>query len=97
MTIHIRMHTYVVVFVTLLGLTGVTLIAAFVHMGIWNDVVALSIAVTKALLVMLYFMHLRHSPALTRICVAAGVIWLVTLITLTMSDVISRGWLTAGG
>ena len=93
MTVHIGMRTYVLVFALLLILTGVTVTAAFIHLGAFNDVVALSIAVTKALLVMLYFMHLRYSSALTRLSVVAGVVWLMTLITLTMSDVVSRGWL----
>jgi cytochrome c oxidase subunit 4 len=87
------MRTYVIVFVTLLFMTALTVFISFVHLGRWNDVVALTIAVTKALLVLIYFMHLRHSPVLTRLSVAAGVFWLVTLITLTMSDVLTRGWL----
>jgi cytochrome c oxidase subunit IV len=94
---HTRMRTYALVFATLLFLTLTTVMAAFVHMGRLNDVIALTIAVTKALLVLLYFMHLRHSPALTCMTVAAGVFWLVTLIVLSMSDVLTRGWLATPG
>jgi len=93
MSVHIGMRTYVTVFLLLLVLTGVTVMAAFVHMGRMNDVVALTIAVTKATLVLLYFMHLRHSTALARLTVIAGVAWLMILLVLTMSDVTTRGWI----
>ena len=93
MSVHVGMRTYLIVFGTLLFLTALTVFIAFVHLGRANDVVALAIAVTKAVLVLLYFMHLRHSPVLTRIAVAAGVLWLFTLIALTMSDLLTRGWL----
>ena len=94
MTVHIGMRTYLTVFVLLLVLTGVTVMAAFVHMGRLNDIVALTIAVTKATLVLLYFMHLRHSSVLSRLTVIAGVAWLLILIVLTMSDVLTRDWIT---
>ena len=94
MTVHIGLRTYVTVFVLLLVLTGVTVMAAFVHMGRLNDVVALTIAVTKATLVLLYFMHLRHSSVLSRLTVLAGVAWLLILMVLTMSDVLTRDWIT---
>jgi cytochrome c oxidase subunit 4 len=94
-TAHIGMRTYVAVFLALLVLTGVTVAAAFIHMGVLNNIVALGIACTKATLVLLYFMHLRHSPALTRLCVVAAILFFLTLVSLTMSDVISRGWLAA--
>jgi cytochrome c oxidase subunit 4 len=93
MTAHISMRTYVLVFAALLFLTAVTVMVAFVHLGTANDVVALTIAVTKALLVLIFFMHLRDSPVLSRLVVCAGVFWLVTMIVLTMSDVLSRDWL----
>jgi cytochrome c oxidase subunit IV len=92
-TAHIGMRTYVSVFLALLVLTGVTVAAAYVHMGIFNNVVALGIACTKATLVLVYFMHLRHSTALTRLSVVAAILFFLTLVSMTMSDVISRGWL----
>jgi cytochrome c oxidase subunit 4 len=91
------MRTYATVFAALLFLTVVTVMAAFVHLGALNDVVALGIAVTKALLVLIFFMHLRHSPALMRLSMAAAVFWLVTMIVLSMTDVLSRGWLPVIG
>jgi len=91
------MRAYLFVFATLLLLTGLTVTAAFIHLGAMNDVVAMTIAVTKALLVLVYFMHLRHSPGLTRLSVVVGVFWLVVLISLTMSDVATRGLLGVPG
>jgi cytochrome c oxidase subunit 4 len=91
------MRTYLLIFLALLALTVVTVMAAFVHLGRMNDVVALTIAVTKALLVLLYFMHLRHSAVLTRLAVAAGVFWLATMVAFTLSDVMTRAsGITAG-
>jgi cytochrome c oxidase subunit 4 len=97
MSAHVSMRTYVLVFVALLFLTLLTLFVAFIPLGRLNDVVALTIATTKALLVLIFFMHLRDSPALMRLSVAAGMFWLITLIALSMSDVLSREWLPVIG
>ena len=58
-----------------------------------NAIVALTIAVVKATLVILYFMHLRYSSRLTQVVVAAGVCWLIIMIALTLSDYLTRHWL----
>jgi cytochrome c oxidase subunit 4 len=81
------------VYFILLALTAVTVGAAFLDLAFLSTPVALGIASVKALLVMLYFMELRHSPRLTWIIIGNGVFWLAVLILLTMSDMISRGWL----
>lgn len=85
---------YFGVFVTLLVLTGVTTAAAFVDLGRLNVFVALTIAVVKASLVLLYFMHLRYTARLTPLMVAIAFFWLAMMIMLTMADVVSRGWFT---
>ena len=59
-----------------------------------NTVVALTIAVIKATLVVLYFMHVRYSSRLTWVIVASGLFWLLIMFALTFSDYFSRGWLT---
>jgi cytochrome c oxidase subunit 4 len=59
-----------------------------------NTVVALTIAVIKATLVVLYFMHVRYSSRLTWVVVASGLFWLFIMFALTFSDYFSRGWLT---
>ena|SRR5438477_71443 len=88
-------RTYTLVFLALLALTAITTAVAYVDLGPFSVVVALTIAVIKMLLVALFFMHLRHSSILTRIVVSGGLLWLAILIGLSMSDFISRGWLNA--
>ena len=88
---------YFGVFAILMALTALTVWAAFQHLGIWNTPVALAIAVAKALLVALIFMHLRSSPKLTMIVVSASIAWLAILILITASDYLTRPWLPIYG
>jgi len=90
---HGGVGAYIGVFLTLMVLTLLTVWAAYQHLGIWNTPVALTIAVTKALLVALIFMHLRYSPRLTAIVVVAAFGWLAILIVITVSDYLTRAWL----
>jgi len=83
---------YFAIFGALMLLTLTTVEAARFDMGALNVVVALTIAVVKALLVVLYFMHVRYSNRLTWIFVGAGVFWLLILFVLTLADYLSRGW-----
>ena len=83
---------YILVFAALIGLTGLTTGVAFINLGKWNAVAALAIAVCKASLVVLFFMHLRWSSNLLRIVVASSLLWLAILIGLTISDVFTRDW-----
>ncbi len=84
---------YIAVFAALVILTLATTRVAFVDLGPLNPVIALSIAVCKGSLVVLYFMHARYSPRLTWVFIGAGVLWLAILIAFTLSDVLTRGWL----
>jgi cytochrome c oxidase subunit IV len=87
----ISVRVYSIVFLTLIALTLLTTAVAFVDLGgELNSVAAVSIAVCKALLVILYFMHVRYSDRLTWVFAGAGFFWLVILITLTMSDALTR-------
>lgn len=92
-------QSYYSVFIILLGCTLLTVGIAFVDMGggYLNTAVALTIAVCKALLVLLFFMHVRYSSRLIWICVGAGVFWLTLLLSLTMSDYLTRHWLAITG
>ncbi|MGD0012796.1 MAG: cytochrome C oxidase subunit IV family protein [Terriglobia bacterium] len=83
---------YILVFAVLIMLTGLTTGVAFINLGKWNTVAALVIAVCKASLVVLFFMHLRWSSNLLRIVVASSLLWLAILIGLTLSDVFTRDW-----
>jgi len=82
---------YFLVFAALLILTLATVLVAEVNLGIFNDVVALGIAVTKATLVLLFFMHIRHSTRMTVLTAVSGFFWLAILFGLTIADYASRG------
>ncbi len=93
MTSHIEsLKVYFLIFVTLLSLTALTAGVAFIDLGPLNIYVAMTIAVVKALLVVLFFMHLRYSSSLTKLFVSAGLLWFAILITLTTSDFFTRSW-----
>lgn len=98
----VSLRLYVGIFAALILLTGLTVAVAFFDLGGGrlhgvNAVAAISIAVAKALLVVLYFMHVRYSSRLTWIFVGAGVFWFVILIVLTLADYLSRDWFPAFG
>jgi cytochrome c oxidase subunit IV len=87
----VSIKLYAVIFASLIVLTLTTTAVSFIDMGgDLNVVVALFIAVCKALLVILYFMHVRYSSRLTWVFVGAGFFWLSILIVLTMSDLLTR-------
>lgn len=83
---------YAIVFVTLLFFTWLTVKAAFVNLGILNPVIALAIASTKAVVVILFFMHVKFQSKLIKMTVGAGFFTFLILITMTLSDYISRAW-----
>ena len=88
----VPLPVYFAIFTALLVLTAVTASIAYVDLGRLNVFVALTIAIVKASLVLLYFMHLRYSSRLTLLMVGIAFFWLAVMIVLTMGDVVSRGW-----
>ncbi len=91
------LRIYFGVFLALLVLTGTTVAVAFVDLGPLNNVVALGIATFKAMLVILYFMHVRYATRLTGIVLVSGFFWLAIMVGLTLSDYVTRGWLGVAG
>src|SRR6201993_2824270 len=87
---------YVGIWATLMVCTALTVFAASVDLGIFNIVVALLIATLKGTLVVLFFMHLRYSSKLTMITVIAALFWLFIMFSLTLTDYMTRHWLTSG-
>lgn len=83
--------TYAVIWVALLALLLLTWGLAQLQLGPFNLIAALVIAITKMLLVILFFMHLRYKTRLTWLFVAAGFIWLLIMVDLTLSDYMTRG------
>jgi cytochrome c oxidase subunit 4 len=88
----VPLRTYYAVFATLIVLTAVTAGVAFVDLGLFNPVVALTIAIAKATLVVLFFMHARYSSYLIWIVGGAALFWLGILFVLTLSDYLTRAW-----
>jgi cytochrome c oxidase subunit 4 len=82
---------YLSVWIALLVLLALTWGLAEVNLGPFNNIAALGIAAIKMLLVVLFFMHVRHESKLTWVFVAAGLIWLIIMVDLTMSDYLTRG------
>ena len=87
--------TYFAVFGALLVGTAITVVAANIDFGRMNDVIAMTIAVTKMMLVLLFFMHVRYSSRLIWVIVASMFFWLLILLLLTLTDYRSRDWFGA--
>lgn len=88
----VPVKVYLAVFLALCAGTVLTVEAAGHDFGVLNTTIALGIAVTKATLVVLYFMHVRYSPRLVTLMIGTGIVFLALLILFTMSDYISRPW-----
>jgi len=89
--------TYYKIFSMLMVLTALTVYAAFHHLGVFNFPVAIGIAITKATLVILFFMHAKYSSQLTKLFVGMSFFFLLILFSLTMTDYLSRGFKTYPG
>lgn len=81
---------YYATFGALLVLTAVTVGVAYVDLGVLSQPVALAIAVCKASLVMIFFMHLDHSSTLVRIFAGSGLAWLLIMLIYTVADYLTR-------
>ena len=94
---HVSLRLYFAVFLALLALTALTVWSAFQPLGALHTPVALAIAGAKAMLVILYFMHVRWSPRLVWIFAGVGFVFLAILLGFTMSDYLTRGWMQVYG
>ena len=83
---------YLIIFGALIVGTILTVVVAKFDLGAFNNIVMLTIACTKALLVVLYFMHVRWSSRLTWLVATSGVLWLIIMFTMIMQDYMTRGW-----
>ena len=89
-------RVYYTIFAILIFCTYLTVQIAFLDLGALNTVAALGIAVLKATLVILFFMHVKYSTRLTWAVVLGGIFWLGILLALTMTDYLTRVWRTYG-
>ncbi|MEO6805645.1 MAG: cytochrome C oxidase subunit IV family protein [Edaphobacter sp.] len=83
---------YGIVYAALLLGTALTVIAAEIDLGPMNPVIALGIASAKAVIVILFFMHVKYQSKLVKLTVASGFFTFLVLITMTLSDYMSRAW-----
>jgi cytochrome c oxidase subunit 4 len=88
-------RTYYAIFGALMLLTAITVAVAFVNLGALNFPVAIAIAITKATLVVLFFMHVKYSSRLTKMVIGMALFFLLTMFGLTMTDYLTRGWFTS--
>lgn len=101
-TAHIHIvpvRVYLIVYVALLVLLVLTVGAAYLpgHHTLLNNIIALTIAVVKAVLVVLYFMHVRYGTRLTWVWASAGFFWLVIMFVLILGDYFTRSWIPMWG
>ena len=91
----VQKKTYFAIFFTLMALTVTTVWVATIDLGPLNVVAALVIAACKATLVLLFFMHVRTSPRIIALCIFAGLLWFALLIGLTLTDYLTRSWVSS--
>ncbi|MFI5120930.1 MAG: cytochrome C oxidase subunit IV family protein [Thermoanaerobaculia bacterium] len=98
MSVHVQpLRVYFAVFLALMAFTALTVFAAFVNLGPANNFVALGIAVAKATLVILYFMHVKGNTKLVPVVIMSGLFFLFILFLLLAADYGTRGWLGVPG
>src|SRR5580692_2942822 len=93
----VPVRVYVLVFLTLIVMTWVTAFVSTIDLGRLNVFVALSIAIFKASLVILFFMHVKYGTRLTKMIVLCGIYWLLLLLFIAMADLWTRGWMGVPG
>lgn len=93
----VPVRIYVTIFLVLLVGTALTVLAAFYDFpGRLNTIVAMTIAVTKATFVVLYFMHVRYSIRLIWVIISSALFWMAIMFALTFSDYLTRDWMPVG-
>ena len=98
MPVHVQpLKVYFGVFLALMAFTALTVFAAFVNLGPANNFVALGIAVAKATLVILYFMHVKGNTKLVPVVILSGLFFLFILFLFLAADYGTRGWLGVPG
>jgi cytochrome c oxidase subunit 4 len=86
----VPVKTYLVNFILLMFLLGITIGVAYCDLGKLNLAAAMMIAIGKAVLIILFFMHVRYGRKLTWVFAGAGFFWLAILLVLAMSDYATR-------
>jgi len=85
-------RTYFLTGAALLVLLGLTVGASYIDLGPFNTIFAMAIALAKAVLILLFFMHVRYNPPILWLFVGTGFFWLGIMFVLALSDYMTRGW-----
>ena len=93
----VSIRTYTLTWLALLALVLITTLIGFLNLGPLTMGIAILIATTKAALVVAFFMHGKYESKLVRIIIAAGVVWFLIMVSNTVGDYITRGWLPVPG
>lgn len=98
----VPLSTYYKIFGALMVLLLITVLAAEIDMGSFgvpwlNIIIAMAIAVTKAVLIVLYFMHVKFSSRLIKICSVIAYFFVLIMFTLTYADYFTRNWINNAG
>lgn len=88
----VSVKVYASVFIALLALTVTTVAVSKIELGEFNFIAAMTIAVLKAMLVVMFFMDVRRATSMTKLFVGAGLFWLAILLVFLLSDYLTRGW-----
>ena len=93
----LTVRTYLTVYIALLVLLVATVGAAFINVEPFNFALTMIIALAKAIMILLIFMHVRYSERLVWVFSSAAFLWLAILIALSLNDYFTRGWLNIPG
>lgn len=90
-------RTYLFTWISLLGLTLLTTLLAFIDLGWFSTFLAVGLATVKASLIAAFFMHVLFDSKTVKVIMTGGIIWFLILVTLTLGDYITRGWIPFPG
>ena len=90
-------RTYALTFASLLALALATTLIGFLDLGPFSMVIAITIAAAKATLIAAFFMHALYESKVVRVILAGGIIWFLIMVTLTLGDYMTRGWVVPLG
>lgn len=93
----VSVKTYAFTLIGLLALTLLTSLLALVDLGKFSFIAGVAIAAVKASLIACFFMHALYEMKLIRVIMAGGMIWFLIMISLTLGDYLTRGWMPYPG
>jgi cytochrome c oxidase subunit 4 len=93
----VSIRTYTFTFLALLALVLMTTLIGFLNLGPFTMGIAILIATCKAALVVAFFMHGKYESKTVHVIIAAGVVWFLIMVSNTLGDYITRGWLPVPG